>query len=112
MLNVIHHGLRKTQSPKHIVIVGAGMAGLVAGSLLKESGHKITILEANDRIGGRVYTMRSPFSKGLYFNAGPMRIPHIHSLTLSYIKIQAPYKCFYKPQPYGYSLRKWHQNTA
>ncbi|MBU8729672.1 flavin monoamine oxidase family protein [Cytobacillus oceanisediminis] len=86
MLNVIHHGLPKTQSPKHIIIVGAGMAGLVAGSLLKESGHKITILEANDRIGGRVYTMRSPFSKGLFFNGGPMRIPHIHSLTLSYIK--------------------------
>lgn len=86
MLNVILHGLRKTQWPKHIVIVGAGMAGLVAGSLLKESGHNITILEANDRIGGRVYTMRSPFSKGLFFNAGPMRIPHVHALTLSYIK--------------------------
>ncbi|KON87891.1 amine oxidase [Sporosarcina globispora] len=86
MLNVINTGLRKTQSPKHIIIVGAGMAGLVAGSLLKDSGHKITILEADDRIGGRVYTIRSPFSNGLYFNAGPMRIPDIHSLTLEYIK--------------------------
>jgi monoamine oxidase len=86
MLYLIRNGLRKSHSPKHIIIVGAGMAGLVAGSLLKESGHKITILEADGRIGGRVYTMRSPFSDGLYFNAGPMRIPHVHSLTFEYIK--------------------------
>lgn len=86
MLYAIKYGLRKSQSPKKIIIVGAGMAGLVAGSLLKDAGHKITILEANGRIGGRVYTMRSPFSNGLYFNAGPMRIPQMHSLTLEYIK--------------------------
>ncbi|UOE53664.1 flavin monoamine oxidase family protein [Bacillus sp. CMF12] len=100
MLNVINFGLRKTQSPKHIIIVGAGMAGLVAGSLLKDSGHKITILEANNRIGGRVYTIRSPFSSGLYFNAGPMRIPQVHSLTLEYIKkFRLPINVFINRNP-------------
>ena len=62
------------------------MSGLVAASLLKEAGHKITIIEANNRIGGRVYTIRKPFSAGLYFNAGPMRIPETHELTLAYIR--------------------------
>ncbi|WP_240620270.1 flavin monoamine oxidase family protein, partial [Peribacillus acanthi] len=86
MVEVIQKGLPKTSSPKEIIIVGAGMSGLVAASLLKESGHKLTILEANDRVGGRVFTSRSPFSKGQYFNAGPMRIPNLHYLTIEYIK--------------------------
>lgn len=86
MISIIRNGLHKSQVPKHIIIVGAGLAGLVAASLLKDAGHNITILEANNRVGGRVYTLRSSFSNGLYFNAGPMRIPDIHSLTLAYIK--------------------------
>ncbi|WP_253907785.1 flavin monoamine oxidase family protein [Bacillus sp. WMMC1349] len=86
MLNIIRNGLETSQFPKHIVIVGAGLAGLTAGSLLKDAGHKVTILEGNNRIGGRVYTPRFPFSHGLHFNAGPMRIPENHFLTLAYIK--------------------------
>ncbi|MGG1678111.1 flavin monoamine oxidase family protein [Neobacillus sp. NRS-1170] len=86
MLTIIRKGLKTSQYTKHILIIGAGMAGLVAASLLKETGHKVTILEANDRVGGRVYTMRAPFSDKLYFNAGPMRIPDKHYLTLEYIK--------------------------
>lgn len=86
MIHIIKNGLHKSQVPKHIIIVGAGLAGLVGASLLKEAGHKVTILEANNRIGGRVYTVRSPFNNGLYFNAGPMRIPDVHTLTLAYIQ--------------------------
>lgn len=86
MLHIIHAGLVKTKNPRRITIVGAGISGLVAGSLLKEAGHEVTILEANKRIGGRVYTIREPFSTGLYFNAGPMRIPDTHALTLAYIQ--------------------------
>ncbi|GGB72149.1 flavin monoamine oxidase family protein [Fictibacillus barbaricus] len=86
MIGIIRNGLKKSQVPKHITIVGAGLAGLVSASLLKEAGHKVTILEANNRMGGRAYTIRSPFTNGLYFNAGPMRIPDNHYLTLEYIK--------------------------
>lgn len=86
MIAMIRNGLSTSQYPKHIIIVGAGLAGLVSASLLKNAGHKVTILEASDRVGGRVYTLRSPFSAGLYFNAGPMRIPDTHTLTLEYIK--------------------------
>ncbi|MGE7883928.1 flavin monoamine oxidase family protein [Bacillus sp. NPDC094077] len=95
MLHIIHAGLTKTNTPKRITIAGAGISGLVAGSLLKEAGHEVTIIEANNRIGGRVYTIREPFSTGLYFNAGPMRIPENHDLTLAYIrKLKLPLNLF------------------
>ncbi|KWU53910.1 amine oxidase [Bacillus mycoides] len=95
MLQIIHEGLAKTNNPKRITIAGAGMSGLVAASLLKEAGHELTIIEANNRIGGRVYTIREPFSAGLYFNAGPMRIPETHDLTLAYIrKFKLPLNLF------------------
>lgn len=86
MIKIIRSGLSASHHPKHIIVVGAGLAGLVSASLLKHAGHRVTILEASGRAGGRVCTLRSPFSDGLYFNVGPMRIPNIHLLTLEYIK--------------------------
>jgi phytoene dehydrogenase-like protein len=38
----------------HICVVGAGIAGLRCATLLIEAGFQVTILEARDRIGGRV----------------------------------------------------------
>ena len=48
---------------KKVIIVGAGISGLVAGYDLTIAGYDVTILEARDRIGGRVLTIRSPFFK-------------------------------------------------
>ena len=72
---------------KKIAIIGAGMAGLVAGYELSQLGHDITILEAQHRAGGRVQTLRDPFSDGLYAEAGAARIPDDHDLTLKYVKL-------------------------
>lgn len=71
--------------PKKVVIVGAGVAGLVAAYELKRAGHNPVILEAQQRVGGRVYTLRQPFMEGLYADVGAMRIPRAHKLTLEYI---------------------------
>jgi monoamine oxidase len=74
---------RREQPDKRVIIVGAGMAGLVAGYELARAGHDPLILEAQNRVGGRVYTLRR-FAPGLYAEAGAMRIPRVHDLTLGY----------------------------
>lgn len=100
MLSIIRNGLKRTQNPKKIIIVGAGMAGLVSASLLKQAGHHVTILEASERVGGRVYTLRAGFRDGQYLEAGAMRIPDIHFLTLEYIrKFQLPVNRFINTTP-------------
>ncbi|MBT2686855.1 flavin monoamine oxidase family protein [Bacillus sp. ISL-47] len=86
MLAIIRNGLGISQVQKKIIVVGAGMSGLVAASLLKDAGHDVTVIEATQRVGGRIFTMRDPFMDGLYLEAGAMRIPHTHTLVLEYIK--------------------------
>ncbi len=40
----------------HVIVVGAGVSGLTVARILHEGGVEVTVLEARDRIGGRVYT--------------------------------------------------------
>ena len=68
---------------KRVVVIGAGMAGLVAAHELKRLGHRPVVLEAQNRVGGRVFTCRD-FAPGLYAEFGAMRIPRSHDLTLKY----------------------------
>ncbi len=81
-----------------VLVLGAGMAGLVAAYELRRAGYTVKVLEYNARAGGRAWTLRGgdqyeelggfqqhcAFDKGLYFNPGPWRIPHHHYGILDY----------------------------
>jgi monoamine oxidase len=83
-----------------VLILGAGLAGLVAAYELRRAGYKVQVLEYNARAGGRNWSLRGgdkytelggfaqncQFDKGLYFNPGPWRIPYHHHAILDYCK--------------------------
>ncbi|WP_332995105.1 flavin monoamine oxidase family protein [Scytonema sp. PRP1] len=68
---------------KKVGIIGAGLAGLTAAYELKQIGHDVTVFEASNRSGGRVYTHH--FKDGTYGELGAMRIPANHHCVLHYI---------------------------
>ena len=75
----------ETRNPKNVIVVGAGMAGLVAAYELKRAGHNVRILEAQDRVGGRVRTFdhRDGFKEGLFVD-GELYFHNISVVQLSY----------------------------
>jgi len=85
---------------KSVVVLGAGIAGLVAAYELRQAGYAVTVIEARNRIGGRVLTLRgnerveqinrplqhTNFGAGQYFNAGAARVPSSHHVILGYAR--------------------------
>jgi monoamine oxidase len=83
---------------KTVAILGAGVSGLCAAYELDRAGYDCVILEARRRAGGRALTLRRgdvfqemnqlaqtcEFDEGLYFEAGPGRIPHHHINVIDY----------------------------
>ena len=81
---------------KSVVILGAGIAGLVSAWELSTAGYNCVVLEARDRAGGRNWTIRNgtrvemtdgttqtcAFDAPNYFNAGPARLPSQHATML------------------------------
>jgi monoamine oxidase len=91
---------RQTGHGPSVVILGAGIAGLVSAYELQRAGYRVTVLEARNRIGGRAWTVRggdrivqmgrpdqvARFDPGLYLNPGPARIPSTHRVILGYAR--------------------------
>jgi monoamine oxidase len=83
-----------------VVILGAGIAGLVSAYELRALGYDCTVLEALQRPGGRNLTVRQgdsftfldgttqtcTWEKGNYQNFGPGRLPSIHTTILGYCR--------------------------
>ena len=72
--------------PQTVVVVGAGIAGLVAAYELLQAGHDVHVFEARMRPGGRIYTLREPFSDGLHAEAGAIDIGDGYSLLMRYLR--------------------------
>ncbi|CAD5114319.1 DgyrCDS3457 [Dimorphilus gyrociliatus] len=83
-LEILNHGPMRNKASKKVIIVGAGMSGLTAGRLLKQMGHNIKIIEASDKVGGRIKTFRHP--SGWVGELGAIQILDCHKLVLSLIR--------------------------
>jgi monoamine oxidase len=68
-----------------VIVIGGGLAGLVAAYELSKLRYDVTVLEAQERPGGRVLTLRD-FGDGVYADAGAARIPSDHDLTHKYVR--------------------------
>jgi monoamine oxidase len=83
-----------------VIVLGAGIAGLVSAYEMRRAGFDCTVLEARERPGGRNWTIRRgsklvfddgtsqecTFDEGNYFNCGPARLPSVHKTMLGYCK--------------------------
>lgn len=81
-----------------VLILGAGVAGMTAALELSRAGYTVQVLEFNDRVGGRSWTIKGGdtytelggatqechFAPGNYINPGPWRIPHDHTALMHY----------------------------
>jgi monoamine oxidase len=93
-----------------VVVLGAGVSGLVVGYELGKLGYDFQILEARERVGGLNWTVRKgsehteldggehqicTFDEGQYVNVGPWRIPYTHTGVLNYCKeLNVPLQIF------------------
>jgi monoamine oxidase len=81
--------------PNHVVVIGAGAAGLMAARELGRAGKRVTILEARDRCGGRIHPLPSadfgyPAEGGAEFVHGEAPVTHglLREAGLSLLSIQ------------------------
>jgi monoamine oxidase len=83
-----------------VVVLGAGLAGMLAAYELGKAGYDVKIIEYNNRPGGRNWSLyggdtytelggasqKVGFADGNYLNPGPWRIPYHHRALLHYCK--------------------------
>ncbi|MGD2045711.1 MAG: flavin monoamine oxidase family protein [Gemmatimonadota bacterium] len=93
--------LRGDQSSTRVLVLGAGLSGLVTGYELGKLNYDYQVLEARERVGGLIWSVKRgdrhtemdtgerqicDFDEGHYINAGAWRIPHSDEGVLGYCK--------------------------
>ncbi len=92
--------LGKAKPGASVLVLGSGLAGMVAAIEMRDAGYKVQVLEYQNRAGGRNWslyggdtytelggaTQHVGFDPGHYLNPGPWRIPYHHAGILHYVK--------------------------
>lgn len=66
-----------------VVVVGAGVAGLTAAWRLQQAGIVAPVIEAGDRVGGRMFTLRDTFPNGQIVELGGELIDSDHTALMT-----------------------------
>lgn len=82
--SIAQTGLSPAQNGETILVVGAGLSGLVTAHRLREAGKRVIVIEARGVPGGRVRTVRE-FGGGLYGELGAARIADTHHYALHWV---------------------------
>jgi monoamine oxidase len=88
---------------RRVVVLGAGLAGLGAAYQLMRHGYDVTVLEAQERPGGRVQTVRDGFQHDGHAELGAIRIFDSHEYTLRYA-----HEFGLEPTPYDTGTRAFY----
>ena len=71
-----------------LIVIGAGLSGLVTAHEVQKAGHEVVLLEARDRVGGRVFTIRDGLRDGQYADVGAEMIYHGQDNILKLVAAQ------------------------
>ena len=86
------------KTTKKVIVLGAGLAGLTAAWELVQAGHEVIVVEARNRTGGRVLTLREGFTSGLTAEAGGMSFNDNYFNLFRYVKLfNIPYESLSAP---------------
>ncbi|MCB0660182.1 MAG: FAD-dependent oxidoreductase [Saprospiraceae bacterium] len=67
-----------TRKPKSVIIIGAGFSGLAAAMKLRENSINVTVLEARNRVGGRVFSFQPKSTTGQVIELGAEWVGNSH----------------------------------
>ena len=111
-----------------VIVLGAGVSGLVTAYELGKLGYDVRVLEARERVGGLNWTVRRgaehaeigggekqtcTFDEGLYVNVGPWRIPFTHTGVLNYCReVGVPMEMFVNEAENSYFFYEGEQYGA
>jgi phytoene desaturase len=92
---------------RHVVVIGSGLAGLSAACVLAARGHRVTLLEKNDWLGGKAAVHRA---EGFRFDMGPtiLTLPSVLRKVFAeagkklddyvvMIRLDPQWRCFFEP---------------
>lgn len=75
-----------TEEPKNIVVIGAGPSGLEAARVAALRGHKVTIIEKEEKLGGKLETLAAPPEKETFLLYKNYLLKQINNLPIQIVK--------------------------